>query len=439
MVVAWKYQWQWTAAAAAFLFFSAFCWTGCEKLGIVVSKTQSDADKLAETMPEVVIPVEAAFPGREDISAYIETFARVIAERRVDVVSKGVGECMELHVEEGDAVTKGQVLAELDKEEPVAALRQLEIQSSQTKTSYEIAEKSLAEGLGAKVERDNARFAYEQAEATLAAQRIRVENLTVRAPIGGIVTRRNVQKGQMVSAGIPVFSIVDPDSYILEINPVEQELSRLKEGQPARVNIDALGGQEFTATVRRINPSVDPVFGTIKVVLDFVSEDRPRLRESAFARVRLEMDTHRRALVLPKEALVEENGRKYLFVVSEQDKKPNKEDKSAEEPAETKPSSDPPAASTGTEKNNEDDKKVSVAERVEVETGFEDSLRVEVLSGIADDALVVTLGQQALKSGVQVNVTNAQELIEKTSKLPAEDALKAAREARAKRTNKEPN
>jgi membrane fusion protein (multidrug efflux system) len=446
------------------------CWAGCNKTssdsGADPLKTKDSKGKTGE--PDVVIPVEAAFPTREDISSYFETTARVVAERRVEVMSEGLGECMKVNVEEGDTVTKGQVLAELDKEEPLAALRQLEIQTAQSKTAYEIAEKSLAEGLGAKVERDNARFGYEQAEATLAAQRLKVDNLTICAPIDGLITRRNIQKGQMVSLGMPVFSIVDPASFMIEINPPEKELSRLKEGQPARVNIDALGGEEFTTAVRRINPAVDPMSGTIKVVLDFPLESRRNLREAAFARVRLVMDTHLAALVLPKDALVEENGRKYLFVVKEQVNTPEKpkeaspaannataakkEEEPVPEPKDTPPPKPENGASAGSAETNnpseggpagsggetpQNTDKVLVSERIEVQTGFEDSYRVEILSGIQDDSLVVTLGQHTVKSGVRVSVTNAETLLEETSKLPAEDALKAAKEARAKQAQKQ--
>ncbi len=374
-----------------------------------------------------------------------------MAENRVEVVAEGVGECMEVKVEEGDFVEKGQVLAELDKEEAVAALRQLEIQVAQNKTAYEIAEKSLVEGLGAKVERDNAQFAYEQAAASLAAQRLQVDNLTIRAPISGVVTRRNIQEGQMVSTASPVFSLVTPSSYMLEIHPPEKELARLSLGQAARVSIDALGGEEFAASVRRINPSVDPLTGTLKVVLDFDEETRKQLREAAFARVRLVMETHANALMVPKDTLVEENGRKYVFVVEEVEEGEDEEngkseteesgDAAVEEATEADPADARAAAEQGEEAQADEaetgeekspDEKRLIAKRVEVQTGFEDSNRVEILSGIDDDSIIVTLGQHTLKPGARVRITNAKDEIEANADMSAEEALAAAQAERAK-------
>jgi len=197
----------------------------------------------------------------------------------------------------------------------------------------------------------------------------------------------------MVTTGVPVFSIVDPASYILPITPPEKELARLSVGQEARISIDSCPGSEFTAKVRRINPAVDPLSGTVKVILDFDEAARSCLRESAFARVRLVMETHQNALLVPKDALLEENARKYVMLVQEGDR-----DASPEEPA-------------GTETEPKAGAHALMAERVEVQTGLEDSNSVEIVSGITEESRVITLGQHTLKPGSEVFVTNVQEAI----------------------------
>ncbi len=76
----------------------------------------------------VLIPVEVAHPQRADISAYFETTTRIVAENRVEVLSKGTGICLSVNAEEGDRVKAGAVLAELDKTEMDAQMRQTLIQ-----------------------------------------------------------------------------------------------------------------------------------------------------------------------------------------------------------------------------------------------------------------------------------------------------------------------
>lgn len=350
----------------------------------------------------ILVPVEVRQPVRKDISSYFETTARVQAERRVEVLAKGTGICDRVFVEEGDRVDAGAVMAELDKTELDAQVRQARVTLRQQKTTFEIAERSLAEGIGAPVERDNARFAYEQAQAALEMNEARLAHQTVRAPIGGIITRRSLQEGMLVSPGMPAFTIVDPDSYALPISVPEKELSKLALGQEARVRVDSLEGEDLNASIKRINPSMDPLGGTVKVILEFEESARPGLRDAAFARVRLVMQTIKDALVVPKDAIVEENARSYLMVA---------------EPAAVEDG----AAESGAAEP------VHVARRVEVEKGLEDSETVQILSGVSDDSLVVVMGQHTLKPDARVTITSASREIEARQNLSAEEALEAAR------------
>lgn len=404
--------------------------TACGKQ--VQGKAPDDEKSRAAKSADLLIPVQAERPGRADISAYFETTARVQAENRVDVMSKGMGQCLQLNVEEGDEVKADEILAELDKTDLEAQIRQTKVNVQQSKYQMQKAKEQLEAGLIAPYEAENARFMYEQAEAALNLQEVQLRNQTIRAPIGGVVTHRNIQEGMLVTSGMPAFSIVDPSSYILPINPPEKELMRLKVGQEAKVRIDSRENEEFTARVRRINPSVDPMSGTVKVTLDFEPAARKYLRESAFARVRLVMETHKNAMVLPKDAIVEENARKYVMVVREKPiEKAEEDQESGEKPAaKEKPAEEKPKE-TSDEAPAEPPKPALMAERVEVQTGLEDSNHVEIISGLEDGSLVITLGQHTLKPGSAVSITNAEAEILSRGDISAQQALSAAQDKRA--------
>lgn len=371
--------------------------------------------------PGIVVPVETATPERGDIATYFETTSRVEAERKVDIAAKATARCTDTYVDVGDRVETGQVIAELETDEAKAQYEQTAVQVRQNKTAYELAEKQFEEGLGPKVEMDNARYAYEQSLATLDAQKIQLENLTIRAPINGIITSRDIQTGMLVSAGQKAFGIVDPSSFILTISPPEKELPRLEVGQRAKVTIDSVRGREFEASIRRINPSVDPVSGTVKVVLDFDEDVRQKLRESAFARVKLVMATLHNVLLVPKEAVVEEEGRQYLFVVRPEDGPDAQSADEAKEAVEARMQ----------EPAKEYPEPAMVAERIEVRTGLDDSSRVQILGKISDNDLIVTNGQHTLKSGTRVRVTNLHDAIRAKDDLTADEALAAAEARRA--------
>ena len=184
----------------------------------------------------------------------------------------------------------------------------------------------------------------------------------------------------------------------------------------------------FEAKVRKINPHVD-ASGTFKVTLEFEGEARSRLQDGLFARVRLVMETHENALLVPKEAIVEENARKHLFVVARAE-------------GATQETGEDAGAEASASEAAPDGDDMLVAQRVEVETGLETSDVVEILSGIDDETLVITLGQQTLKPGSPIKVTNAEAELYAKSGLSAQEALeaaKAAREAGAKDVTRQPN
>lgn len=391
--------------------------------------------------PEVIIPVEAALPGQGDISAYYETTARVEAERKSDISAESVGECIKVFAEEGDTVKTGQILAELDKDEAEAAVSQAEVDVRKSQLDLERAVTSLAAGLISQSEHDTTEFAHEQSEKRLDSQKIQFANLTIRAPFDGLITTRNIRQGALVSSGTPAFHIVDPSSYMLTIAPPERELSRLHVGQIAEVTIDALQDEEFTATVRRVNPSVDAATGTIKVVLDFDDETKQKLREAAFARVKLIMETHENALLVPKDSVVEENSRRYIYVIREFEEPEATEDEAGEETESDEETDTEDGASkrqvlatvkdeldTEEASGTPEDEPVWVAERMEVTIGFEDSDHFEILSPLTPSDRLVTNGQHTLKPGSKVKVTNLAEAFLETDGMTTDEALEAAKD-----------
>jgi membrane fusion protein (multidrug efflux system) len=198
---------------------------------------------------------------------------------------------------------------------------------------------------------------------------------------------------------------------MLMINPAEGEMDRLRVGQEARITIDALDDGAFTATVDRINPSVDPASSTVKVRLSIPEAIRADLREGAFARVRLVMETHEDVLLVPRDAVVEDNARDYLFLVSETDPVPE------------------PAGADGAELPGPPED-ARWARRVEVTVGLEDSRHAEVVEGVDADDLVITMGQKNLKHGARVRLSSADEEVAAREGLSVEEALQAAESRR---------
>ena len=140
----------------------------------------------------------------------------------------------------------------------------------------------------------------------------------------------------------------------------ERELPRLRVGNPATLELDAHPGREFPATVSLVNPVVDRSTGTFKVTLE-VRDPQGVLRPGSFARVKLRTGSFDDAVLLPRRAMVQEDGDEYVFVAH-------------------------------------GDSVVRVAVRLGAIAGD----TAQILAGLAPGDSVVTIGQGGLKQGSKI-------------------------------------
>ena len=173
------------------------------------------------------IPVKGEKVTRGDMNAYIETYSRLEAERRVSVLARTTGLLEELAAEEGDQVRQGQVMVRLNKDELSLNLRQAEqafadasTNYDRIKTLYECSMVSQSEYDAAHLRLDNAKISLEEAQLNLAYA-------DVTAPIAGVVTQRLVEIGDLVRGNQEVFVIADRDPLLVRIFAPEQRMYQL--------------------------------------------------------------------------------------------------------------------------------------------------------------------------------------------------------------------
>ena len=147
------------------------------------------------------------------------------------------------------------------------------------------------------------------------------------------------------------------------------------------------------------------------------------------------MSTRKNVVLIPKEAIVEESGKKYVFIVerSEDETVSLATDSDKDEKDDGSISTTEVEASVESEKDPAkavEEIPVYTAKRVEVQTALEDSDRIQVFSGVTDLDLMVINGQHSLKDGAKVRLTNVQTELLSKSGLSADELLDAAKEKR---------
>ena len=308
------------------------------------------------------IPVKAEAVQRGDVALYVQTHARLEAERWVSVVARVQGMVTELAVEEGDEVAEGNVLARLNKEELALRVEQAEVALEQAASAYDRTKALFDRQLVSEEEYDAAWHQMRNIEVTLEEARINLDHADVLAPISGTVMQRLVEVGDVVRANDQVFAVADLDPLLARIHVPEKRMREISKGQEARIAVDSVPDRTFVGRIRMISPGVDPQSGTVKVTLE-IPDAAGLLKPGMFATVRIVTERHQGALVIPKKALVLETDEDDVFVFSE-----------------------------------------GTARRARIQPGFVDGDMVEVVAGLEEGDLVITLGQEGLKEGTRVRL-----------------------------------
>lgn len=268
-----------------------------------------------------------AVPETVELSGIVRAGVSAVVAARVP------GTVGELKVAAGDRVQRGELLALLDSRESVAsaALAEAAVEEAGQALEEARARKRLAdttfgrfeklyreqavthqeydvrfserEVAGRGVRRAEARFAQAR-ESAIAAAAL-AGHTRVTAPVSGVVTTRQADRGSTVFPGQPLLTIEDEKSYLLELSVPESLSLAIRPGMGARVSLDAQA-PPWDARIRQVVPAADPASRTF---IAKVPLDRPGIRSGLFGRARIRLPGRTTAtLLLPAGALVERGG-----------------------------------------------------------------------------------------------------------------------------------
>jgi HlyD family secretion protein len=310
---------------------------------------------------------------RGDLEREVSVQGRIVAAFHPTTSSPAAG-IVSLRVRAGEVVNEGQVLADVDSPELQSRLEQerssylsqqseLErqrIQARQTRLAdrqeidlavveleaaeraMERAERSRGEGIindveyeeaqdnlsrarvklthareNAELERDTLEFEIRNRELQLDRQRLVVEelrrkvnDLAVRAPVGGLVSRLDVEDHDAVTPGQPLVAVVDLSAFEIEIQVPEAYADEITPGTPAIVTVS---GEDHSGAVRGISPEVEG--SQVKGIVTFTGDPPEGLRQNQRVSTRLVFDSRLGVLKVPRGPFLEGGGGHRAYVI----------------------------------------------------------------------------------------------------------------------------
>ncbi|MBI2885596.1 MAG: efflux RND transporter periplasmic adaptor subunit [Chloroflexi bacterium] len=203
--------------------------------------------------------------------------------------------------------------------------------------------------------------AVAQVEAALELSKIQLSRATLVAPFDAVVAKKSLSRGARVSAQSPVFSLVSREVRVV-FNVEEGSIGRIRAGLPVAITTSAFGERAFQGQITSVAPSADAASRSFRVKVT-PGQGAEGMRAGMSANVSVVIEQRERVVLVPREALVQQGAKTYVFVV-------------------------------------QDDQ----ADRREVELGLSNDRFAQIRSGLDEGAQVVVQGNRALRPQDRVNV-----------------------------------
>jgi membrane fusion protein (multidrug efflux system) len=337
--------------------------------------------------PPVTVTAEAA---RTD--KWIERLTSIgtmIASQGVDVTSQVAGIVTEVLIESGAEVEQGTRLVQLDTSVEVADLASAIATQREAEVAYERQADLMQKRVTSEANLDTARAKRETAQAAVKRIQAVIAQKGIVSPFGGRLGIRKVEKGQYVSAGLALVSLQALNPIRVDFPMPEQQIGKLRVGQPIELTVDAYPNQVFGGEIQSLDARVAQDTRTL-LVRGLLPNQERKLLPGMFANVTVLVGEAADVVTVPRTAVTYSLYGDSVYVVK---------------PAPAKDGKAPPAAKAG-----QPPEQPLVVERRYVRTGQVREDRVAITFGLAKGEEVVTTGQLKLNPGASIRIDNTQPL-----------------------------
>ena len=307
----------------------------------------------------VAVPVVS-----DSINFQLEALGTTRANESVDITAKVANQVTAVRFGEGQQVTRGQVLVELDGDQVRADLAAAEAALAESRSQYQRSRELYTTRVLSDSQLEQIEATFKANEARVAAARARVADTVIRAPFAGRVGLRRVSLGSLISPGTVITTLDDTSTIKLDFTIPETFLTVVRPGLEITARSVAYPDTTFGGRVASVDTRVDPATRSV-TVRALLPNPEGLLKPGMFLTTRLSRGAVD-ALMVPEQALVPEGGRMFVYVARD-----------------------------------------GVAEKRQVQIGQRRVGEVQVVEGLAAGELVVTEGTQKLRDGATVALVDA--------------------------------
>ncbi|MFH1726966.1 MAG: efflux RND transporter periplasmic adaptor subunit [Pseudomonadota bacterium] len=345
---------------------------------ILISVIFSCSKKEDVKNKDVLKPVSVAGIEKRTLNKWIELTGDVSGELEVLVYPEVMEKILDIKVNIGDKVKKGDLLAIINSntldEGYLAASASLEaakINNRNAKSEYQRIKDLYEEGLTSESQLTNIKSAYDassaqvmQANASLNQTKIAKDKSFIKAPIDGYIWKLNYDKGNMASFQKPLCSITTFDKIKVMAYPFDDQFNEIKVGQKVEVTVSSVKDKVLKGIISYVSPVINPINRTFEIEAGFDNKDL-EFRPGMIAKLKIRTQTINDAMTIPFKAIVErkQNNKAAIFILNS-----------------------------------------DIAQKKEVTLGLAEGDYVQILNDIKASDMLIVSGQHLLRDGEKIKI-----------------------------------
>ena len=343
--------------------------TQIKELKTELAEIKAEIVKIDPSSKEVSKELVTVLPlMTKEYDHYIEVQGKSFAEDNVMVTTDMGGLVKAVYVDEGQYVSKGKTLIQLDNAVAQNQIAELQTASGLAKDIFDKRKRLWDQNIGSEIEYLQAKNNYESLQDKLATANTQLYKSSIKAPISGYVDNISLQVGEMASPGAPAVQVVNTNDMEVHVALPEIYLGEVARGDEIIVNFPALN-QITTAKVKSVGQTINMNNRTFQVIASVDNKDG-KIKPNLLAKVKINDQKIADAITIPTKLLQESNSSYFVFIA---------------------------VADSAT---NE-----TLAKRIEIEVGSSYGEEMVVTKGLSAGDLLIDAGYRKVREGMHLIIS----------------------------------
>jgi len=301
----------------------------------------------------------------------INVVGNLDADNEVVIHPEIEGKIKKLNIQEGQFVNEGDSLVEIEDANYRAKVKDTEAAYQNAKLKLDRYTKLSESSAGPLKNKEEAQAELLKAEANFDIAKLQLDHTNIRAPFSGYIGLKKFSVGALVTPQTELITIVDVDPITVDYRVPAKYIRSISKGQEVKVTVDSYPDKLYKATIEALDPKVDPNANSVQVRA-FIPNADGKLKPGLFARVNMVVGSKDNALLLPETAVLTSGEESFVYLVVDAKTKAGQE--------------------------------VKIVIKRPVVTGMSESGVVEIVEGIKEGDVVVTVGMNKVYEQAPVRI-----------------------------------